>query len=54
VADSLPELIAAYAARMHRAASGHHILSPLGAWLLLDPVRKTQFHTLKPRVNVPN
>jgi hypothetical protein len=31
----LPALIAGYAARMHRAASGHHILSPLGAWLLL-------------------
>ena len=31
----LPELIAAYAERMHRAASGHHVLSPLGAWLLL-------------------
>jgi hypothetical protein len=34
-ADSLPGLIAAYAERMHRAARGHHILSPLGAWLLL-------------------
>lgn len=34
-APALPELIAAYAARMHRAASGHHVLSPLGAWLLL-------------------
>jgi hypothetical protein len=31
----LPGLIAEYAARMHRAASGHHILSPIGAWLLL-------------------
>jgi len=31
----LPALIARYAERMHRAASGHHILSPLGAWLLL-------------------
>ncbi len=34
-APALPELITAYAARMHRAASGHHVLSPLGAWLLL-------------------
>ncbi|HEX4015769.1 MAG TPA: hypothetical protein VHX15_03450 [Frankiaceae bacterium] len=33
--DPLPGLIAAYAARIHRAASGHHVLSPLGAWLLL-------------------
>ncbi|HEX4428441.1 MAG TPA: serpin family protein [Frankiaceae bacterium] len=31
----LPELIADYAARMHRQVSGHHVLSPLGAWLLL-------------------
>jgi hypothetical protein len=34
-ATPLPELIAGYAARMHREVSGHHVLSPLGAWLLL-------------------
>lgn len=32
---TLPALIADYAARMHRAVPGHHVLSPLGAWLLL-------------------
>jgi hypothetical protein len=31
----LPALIARYADRMHREVSGHHVLSPLGAWLLL-------------------
>jgi hypothetical protein len=30
-----PGLVSAYADRMHRAVSGHHVLSPLGAWLLL-------------------
>jgi hypothetical protein len=32
---ALPELIAGYASRMHSEMTGHHILSPLGAWLLL-------------------
>ncbi len=35
MAPPLPDLIARYAERMHGAVSGHHILSPLGAWLLL-------------------
>lgn len=34
-ADGLPILVARYAERFHAEVTGHHVASPLGAWLLL-------------------
>lgn len=33
--DSLPDVLTAYAARLHGDRDDHHVASPLGAWLLL-------------------